>query len=74
VAKAVSTTGKPDVRGDGDTFLDHMDSQKEVLHGQREASDAPKGMMLVARHLGEAAIYWMASALDKAGEWRGGRP
>jgi len=51
-----------------------MDSPKEVLHGQREPSDLPAVMMLVARHFGEAAIYRVASAFEKAGEWRGVRP
>jgi Asp-tRNA(Asn)/Glu-tRNA(Gln) amidotransferase A subunit family amidase len=54
--------------------MDRMDSPKEVLHGQREPSDLPAGMMLVARHFDEPAIYRAASAFEKAGEWRGVRP
>ena len=50
-----------------------MDSQKEVFHGQREASDLPAGLMLVARHFDEPAIYRAASAFLQTGEWRGVR-
>ena len=50
-----------------------MDSEKEVLHGQREASDLP-GMMLVASPFDEPATYRAASAFEQAGDWQGVRP
>jgi amidase len=34
----------------------------------------PAGMMLVAKHFDEPAIYRAASAFEKAGDWRGIRP
>jgi amidase len=34
----------------------------------------PVGMMLVAKHFDEVAIYRAASAFEKAGDWTGMRP
>jgi amidase len=34
----------------------------------------PAGMMLIAKHFDETAIYRAASAFEKAGDWRGIRP
>jgi len=34
----------------------------------------PAGMMLIAKHFDEPAIYRAASAFEKAGDWRGIRP